>query len=858
MRTNRPRRVWNIPSLTIALVSALCLAPVAQGQNRYLNLTWVDRSGEPIAAVGERGEYRGVTVSPDGARVAVHRHVGNGGEVWLFDADGEATRLVADATGVQDNAHPIFSPDGGRIVYVSLRDGVWGLYVIAADGRGDEELVYSLGRRIVPTSWSPDGRQIVYWDSNGTEWVLPLEGDGEPFRLMDGPSSHSQISPDGKWVAYMSSGDIWVRAFPDGTQAWQVSANRGVFPRWRADGRELYYMSDGFLGMMMAVGIEDAGEAVEVSEPRALFASGYVNLGHTGIYHTFAASPDGQRFLIPQPEPDSLVVVDGEEAATVARQFAPVGSSLSPDRTRVLAFGGDRRLWVTEVASGDRWTVGSVDDPQVFGVSTAWSPDGNRVAWLVVKPRGDTAHLAAANGDGQPETVATLPGVGGQLIGWAPDGGSLLYYSAQLGGNVVYRLPLDSDEGLIELARFDAQMNTPRISPDGSLIAYHTGDQNRDEVWVRSLEFSGDEAPAPVSVAQGLGMVSWREDGGELYYVSPDREVMAVAMRTAPALTIGTPRRLFDAPEFPPQQGNFNGVGNVSRDGRQAVFAVPPEVPPPARTELRVADRNGRVVDRPGDPGFYFGRPMLSDDGTKLAVGKRNIEENTAELWVFDLEAETSHLLLTDRNLGTWRWSPDGSEIAYVTFASNEAAVVYLIAADGTTGSPELLYRHLTGTGIGLADWSADGRFLLFDSGGVLFALPLEGDGEPVELIREEYSVGEAQLSPDGRWLAYSSNEMIPARAWLRTFDPDAVAPGPASEKWLLSDIPFGTPLSWGRSGREVTYRNEGQIRAVEIVPSPEPGIEPARVLFRQPEGAGAASASRNGERWVFFAPSVR
>jgi hypothetical protein len=161
-------------------------------------------------------------------------------------------------------------------------------------------------------SWSPDGRFIVYTVRDPKQpnlWTLPLTGDRTPYRTIAGSfgDSHGQISPDGKWIAYGSTDagtrmQIHVRAFPDGREKWQVSTDSGNFPRWRGDGKELYFLSR---GKMMATEIRVNGSSIQPGTPRALFDSGYDNSAggrsSIGHWHTYAVSADGQRFLIPRP-----------------------------------------------------------------------------------------------------------------------------------------------------------------------------------------------------------------------------------------------------------------------------------------------------------------------------------------------------------------------------------------------------------------------------------------------------------------------------------------------------------------------------------------------------------------------------
>ena len=278
-----------------------------------LRLAWIDRAGKAVETFGAPGGYLGIDLSPDGKRIAVHRHDASGGDIWLFDSARRGTMLRFTFDASQDNSMPIWSPDGSRIAFGSLRDGKWGIYQKPANGTGREELLFESELLKTPMSWSPDGKFIVYWvndpKTGSDQWVLPLTGDRKPVAILQTPFNENQpqISPDGKWIAYASNetgrAEIYVRPFPSGEGKWQISTNGGVLPRWRRDGRELFYLGAITLGKAISVRVNSAGPTFEYGDPSELFASGYFNLPHTGgNYHPFAVSPDGQRFLIPRLE----------------------------------------------------------------------------------------------------------------------------------------------------------------------------------------------------------------------------------------------------------------------------------------------------------------------------------------------------------------------------------------------------------------------------------------------------------------------------------------------------------------------------------------------------------------------------
>jgi Tol biopolymer transport system component len=289
-----------------------------QSDNAEWHLAWGGRTGQVTERPGPPGTFRGVEVSPDTKRIAVHRHEPAGGDIWIVEPSGSETRLTFDAA--QHNASPVWSPDGRDIVFSSLRSGKWGLYRKRSDGSSTEELLVESELPKAPMSWSPDGARIVFGvtdpKTKSDLWVLsPADKKAVPLANTPFAETHAQISPDGKWIAYSSDvvggrREIHVRPFPSGTGQWQISVAGGDWPRWRKDGKELYYHSIGpvgapqtpgnlaFVGPMSSVTVNGTGSSFEHSAPKAMVNMRAINFPHSGVdYHTYAVSPDGQQFL---------------------------------------------------------------------------------------------------------------------------------------------------------------------------------------------------------------------------------------------------------------------------------------------------------------------------------------------------------------------------------------------------------------------------------------------------------------------------------------------------------------------------------------------------------------------------------
>jgi Tol biopolymer transport system component len=872
------------PLVPLGIATALVLAVLASAPPRVhsqelpLQLYWVDRTGKAIETIGPPGAYRGPDVTPDG-RVAVHRHDRLGGDIWLADAKGQMTRLTTDATGTQENSSPIFSPDGSRIVFASLRNGKWGLYLKSASSGGREELLYESGSRKVPMAWSPDGQYIIYWVASGAgQWVIPVKNPSAARPLHDRQNSHAQISPDGKWVAFNSLNQIYVKPFPTGEGLWKVSTdNGGAFARWRGDSKELYFLSRMMFGQMMAVDVNTTGATLQPGKPRALFDSQYVNLGHPSNYHTYSVAADGQRFLIPRIAPYSLTVFDrsGKSLRTLDRGtfFNPVWS---PDGTRVAVVKDAREVLVVDANTGKSLQL-VANQPEDLVTGLVWSPDGRQLAYHLRKVDSETIYRVAADGSGREEVVFKLPGFGLSLTDWSPDGRYLIYYSQQLAGNRLFALPMTAEPKPIEIMRADLPINGARISPDGRLIAYQsteTAESPKQGIYVRTLDLAAgktgetaQQVKGDPSFGMGLG-ISWRQDGQELYYLAPKHGVMAVDIISS---GLGTPRLLFNVPDATNDaQGLPFTWGHVARDGQRLVYSVAPKgasAPTDPTFQLAVLDRQGKVLRRVGPIGRY-GQPALSPDGTRIAT--RWFDTFTpggrSDIWVIDI-ASGKTTPITDDAPPDFAplWSPDGKHLFYVSARAGGYQGIYRKASDGT-GEAEFIYRYEPGAPVNLRDISADGKHLLFNSGGVILVVPMAGDAKmrkATELSREEFLVNGGVLSPDGRLIAFTSNETEAFELYVRPFDP-ATGATVGDTKYRVSKEGAGGLMIWRADGRELYFiDNEPDLTMMAVDISNSSGVQPGtpKVLFHVPGDAQGDLGttryiSRDGQRFVFVLPA--
>jgi eukaryotic-like serine/threonine-protein kinase len=271
-------------------------------------LTWFDRTGKQLGQLGAPANYLNIEISPAGDRVAVDTVADGNRDVWVIDvARAVPSRLTFDPAS---DWTPVWSPDGSQIAFASNRAGGTHVYLRPASGVGTDRLAFKSDSTEIPVSWSRDGRYIVFsrFKTGGAgvdTWLLTLGGEPKASPFIESPFDKAQarISPDGRWITYVTNDSgtyqVVVQSFPDPNGGrWQITAQGGIEPKWKHDGRELYYLA--LDGKLMAVPVTP-DRTFQAGSPTVLFQTPLVvNRAQSPRDRRYDVAPDG-RFLVAVP-----------------------------------------------------------------------------------------------------------------------------------------------------------------------------------------------------------------------------------------------------------------------------------------------------------------------------------------------------------------------------------------------------------------------------------------------------------------------------------------------------------------------------------------------------------------------------
>jgi eukaryotic-like serine/threonine-protein kinase len=262
-------------------------------------LTWFSREGKELGTIGEPQVFANPQLTLNGKAVTVDQTdtESQNTDIWTYDVQGGgAKRLTFDPAL---DATPVWSPDASKVVFTSSRGSAFNLFLKEANGAQEEKLICESDVDKYPNSWSRDGKNLLYQEGSDLKYLRMPEMKDILFLKGTATLRNGQFSPDGKWVAYDSneSGkwEVYVTSFPDAKGKWQVSQGGGEQPRWRADGKELFYVSRD--AKIMAVPVKIAG-GFDSGTPVTLFQTNPKETLATSEHLIYDVDPTGQKILV--------------------------------------------------------------------------------------------------------------------------------------------------------------------------------------------------------------------------------------------------------------------------------------------------------------------------------------------------------------------------------------------------------------------------------------------------------------------------------------------------------------------------------------------------------------------------------
>jgi len=500
---------------------------------------------------------------------------------------------------------------------------------------------------------------------------------------------------------------------------------------------------------------------------------------------------------------------------------------LSPDGRTVAFVAGNaagRSIWIRPLGADSARPLPDTGDASCL----FWSPDGRTLAYFS-DPESKLKKIAIDGGAAV--TIATAKaGRGGT---WNQDGvivfapapeGALLRVSAG-GGEVTPVTTLDA-------ARHETAHRFPYFLPDGDHFLYVTipPGPNGWDTFVGSLKSKS------VKKVLTAGSAAVYAAPGYLVFAREGR-VMAQRFDTGRLEVTGDAVAIANAPEY--SDMDAEPVASVSRNGRLVVLQSLA-----AETELHWLERSGAAGPALALPPGPWRVLRLSPDGRRAAV------MNGTDLWIVDLERSMpTRFAPTNSTEAGLVWSPGGDRVAFVSKQTGRSEI-FVASSDGA-GSPELvpatdaLWKYVQ-------DWSPDGKFIVFRvfdpvTKGDLWILPMSGDRKPEPYLKTTYAELSARVSPDGRWLAYESDESGSPEVYVQSF------PMPGRKVRISREGGFNP--AWSRGGKELIYgTRDNDLVAVPIEAGTEFRPGAPRKLFTVSDLETGGDVTADGERFLFSA----